>query len=350
MKIYYYANQVYQFSYALPIFQAAGGKILYSKFSKWFQFKKHLRKKAVAVSNTLNGVPPLQRCDRNNLYDLEGVILSLSNANFKCDHQKCKTIYIGHGSGDKKYDSDARILESYDYHFISGEKHLQKIRDLNLNIGEEKLIKIGNLRFDFYLKNEKNRAAEFDRLGIVDRQRKNVLYAPTWKWGNGTFHKYAHRFCEEITKKYNLIIRPHHHDRRSIPAIKLWAAFSGIKHVYFSNPADILRSDTMNDFLVSDILISDTSSVVYEYLIANKPIIIAKNDYHDLHNMPDNMDIMNYAAIFDGSGDIVKLIEAGLKATEYKKKYRQLLNSCFYFNDGHSVDRALKFIKNLESK
>ena len=350
MNIYYFANQIYQFSYALPIYQRIGGTFLVSKFKKLFQFKKYLKRvKVNSNTKAFFNTPTLKMCDRKNLYNLEGIIISLSNVTLNCDHNKCKTIYIGHGTGDKKLDSNAKILEGYDYFFISGAKHIQKLQDFELNIPEKKFIKIGNLRFDDYINNKIDREKELGRLNIIDRNRKNVLYAPTWKWGEGTFHKYVYKFSQEITKKHNLIVRPHHHDRRHIPKIKLWAKLNGIKHVYFSNPGEIVKSDTMHDFMVSDVMISDTSSILYEYLITKNPIIVAKNDYKDLHKMPDEMDIMNYAIIYDGSQDIIKLIDDSLADPKYKTKYSELLNNCFYFNDGKSVQRALGFIDSISS-
>ena len=45
----------------------------------------------------------------------------------------------------------------------------------------------------------------------------------------------------------------------------------------------------MNDFAISDLMISDTSSIIYEYLVTQKPIIIADNNYQKLHNMPADL-------------------------------------------------------------
>ena len=351
VKTYYFANQIYQFSYALPIYRRIGGALVMSKLKKLVQLKYYARNLNTQrdVKTFLNTPPVIWR-DRRDLYDLRGVILSLSNATINCERERCKKIFIGHGTGDKKYGSSARILEGYDYHFISGSKHLQKLRDVGLNVPEERLIKIGNLRFDDYVNGKIMREQELNRLGISDRFRKNVLYAPTWRWGDGTFMKYVWRFSEEITTKFNLILRPHHHDRRYVPRVKLWAKLKGIKNLYFASPSTLGQSDTFRDFMVSDIMISDTSSILYEYLITRKPIIVAKTDFKDLHKMPDSMNIMNYATIFDGSQDIVELIARATNSEKHVKQYDELLKECFYFNDGRSVDRAIRFIETLENR
>ena len=158
-------------------------------------------------------------------------------------------------------------LETYDYHFVSGPKHIHKQKDMDIHIPEEKLIKIGYPKFDDYINGRIDKEKYYDFLNIKDKERRNILYAPTWKWGNGTLEKYGKRFIKELDKSYNLIIRPHFHDRGKIKLLKLWAKYNGYKNVYFSNPAKIIENSTMNDFAISDLMISDTSSIIYEYLV-----------------------------------------------------------------------------------
>jgi len=348
MKLYYFANQIYQFSYALPIYKAAGGTFIAKSLKRIIQFKRHLQgANTFGQVKTFLNAPPVVKCSAKNIYKLEGIVISLSNAAIHSEQRKCKTIFVGHGTGDKPYGPNEDLLKGYDYHFISGPKHLEKLKDLKIAIPEQKLIKIGNPRFDAYINGKIDRDRELDRLGIVDRSRKNVLYAPTWKWGAGTLHQFVYRFSREITQQYNLIVRPHHHDRKYILRIRWWAKLHGLKHVYFSNPTALVKSDTMNDFRVSDILISDTSSILYEYLITRQPIIVIRTDFKDLHHMPDEMNIMNYTTIYDGSQDILDSIDESLKNQTYKDDYEKVLHNCFYFNDGKSVERAVAFIRSI---
>jgi hypothetical protein len=348
LNIYYFANQVYQFSNALPLYRKIGGRLIIHKVKKFLQVKQYLHGlNEFPHNHTFLKTPQIIWRDINHVDDLKGIIISLSATAIGCDHRKCKTIFIGHGVGDKKYGSSGNIFEDYDYHFISGAKHLAKLKDLSIHIPEERFIKIGNLRFDDYLNHKIDRERELDRLGIIDRKRKNVLYAPTWRWGGSTLKKYVYQFAHDITQKFNLIIRPHHHERRYLPRLRWWAKLNGIKNVYFSNSAWLKKCDTMHDFMVSDILISDTSSILYEYLVTTNPIIIIKNEFTDFHHMPDQLNIMKHVSIYNGSGDITKLIEQNLEDKNNKQKYSQLLNYCFYFNDGKSVKRALAFIESL---
>jgi len=348
MNIYFFANRVYQFSYARPLFEKMGGTFVVRKYKTLLRFKKHLWYKAFFTASS-SGIGSSRVIKRHilKMHDLKGVLLSQSNTPLQVDPAKCQTIFIGHGTGDKKYGGSSSDLESYKYHFISGQKHMEKLKDFNVKMSEDRLIKIGNMRFDDYINGKINRQQVIKNLGIVDTERKNILYAPTWKVGNGTFHVYSRKFCEEISKEHNLIIRPHHGDVKHLPKLKAWAKSKGLKHIYFSNPNRILYSDTMHDFAASDLMISDTSSILYEYLITGKPVIVAKTDFKILHNMPDEMNIMNITDIYDGSVNILDLVNENLFNNKRQHLYKKMLDNCFYFNDGRSVERAADFIKSI---
>ena len=346
MNIYFFANAVYQYSHSKSIFELTGGTFIVNKFNRMLRFKYYLFNsvKNEAIKGFLNTPPVIIRDIRQPL-DLRGVILSGSCTFVNNNKDNSFSIFIGHGAGDKKYGGSAEILKSYDYHFISGPKHLHKMRDMDVEIPSEKLVDIGYPKFDDYVNNKIDRNAYMNYLGIKDRSRKNILYAPTWRWGNGTLQKYGKQFCEELTGEFNLIIRPHFHDRRHILPLKFWARSNGFDNVYFSNPAKILKNNSMYDFAISDLMISDTSSIIYEYLITKNPIIIADNNYKDLHRMPSDLNILDIANKYYGK-NISSLVDAELSSNS-RSNYETLLSNCFYFNDGKSSKRASDFVSSL---
>jgi len=347
LNIYYYANQVYQYGHIKPVFTQTGGTFVVNKFNRFLRFKFYMANSANnSTENRSLNTPNVIIRDIRKKLDLNGVIVSCSNTTINNNQDISISIFIGHGAGDKKYGGSAHDLETYDYHFISGEKHLHKLRDVGINIPDEKLIKIGYPKFDEYLNINKDQYLKF--LGIKDKTRKNILYAPTWKWGDGTLRKFGKKFCKEISREHNLIIRPHFEDRGYIIRLKLWAKLNGLKHVYFSNPAQIIKNNTMNDFAISDLMISDTSSINYEYLITRKPIIIVDNDYDQLHSMPTDLNILDIVQTYQSNkNDICSMINYELSNNTFDQ-YNKMLHNCFYFNDGKSANRAADFIKSLE--
>ena len=280
------------------------------------------------------------------------MIFFLSNSIISSQkYDKAITLFHEHGTSDKLYgggrDSAKRKLSSYDYILLSGGKNKYRIEEIGLTLPEKSLVEIGGLRFDEYLNGTIDKNNEMDRLGIKDRSRKNILYAPTWTFGNGTFEKYALKFAKEITKKHNLIIRPHYHDRVYGTYVKFMAKLMGIKHLYLSQSANLIKSDTLRDFIVSDLMISDVSSVIYEYLITRNPMIIAQNDFEDRHQMPSELNIMDHVDVFTGKENILEMIDENLESQKYHKDYDALLHSCFYNVDDGCVIKAVVFIRNL---
>ena len=348
MNIYYYANQVYQYGHIKPIFDQSGGTFVVNKLNRLLRFKFYMTNSISSKNkNAYLNTPHVIIRDVRKELDLDGIIVSCSNTVIKNDKQSSISIFIGHGAGDKKYGGSAHDLETYDYHFISGKKHLHKIKDVGINIADEKLIKIGYPKFDEYLNNQINKNKYLEYLGIKDTTRKNILYAPTWEWGDGTLKRFGKKFCREISKEHNLIIRPHFEDRKRILRLRTWAKLNRLQHVYFSNPARIIKNNTMHDFAISDLMISDTSSINYEYLITRKPIIIVDNNYDDLHDMPSNLNILNIVQKYNSKkDDICTMIENELGNNNYEQ-YNTMLHNCFYFNDGKSSERAANFLQSL---
>ncbi len=349
-NLFFTYSQIYQLSYALPLYQAVGGTFLVKDIRKWIQFKKYMRGLGRAdLSRNFLNTPAVQKRNPYEDHGLGGILITPSVERFCPDNSRMIFIYTGHGSGDKPYLGE-RIYEkmaSFDFHFLAGPKNLQKLKDKNVDIPGRKLIKIGNMRFDAYVKGRIDRQKECDRLGIKNRALKNILYAPTWHWGQGSLLSWAHRFCEEIGSGFNLIIRPHGHDRMKISKLRRHVKSNRLENVYFSNPSYLARHDTMKDFIVSDLLISDrTSSIIYEYLITGKPVIVIDNDFAEKHEMPADMRIDDVAWHWDKKSNIANLIERTFAThADRRADYDALLNNCFYFNDGKSTRRAQEFIQ-----
>ena len=351
MNIYYYGKQIYQFSYSKPIYDQIGGAFIVYKTRNWFEYKYYLR----GLNNDPNyksfmNTPPVLVRDYDHLSDLKGILLTHSARKLNTNPETCRTIYLGHGSGDKVFGGKGAYMDSYDYYFLPGPKMKEKLLDVGKNIPEERLIEIGNPRFDDVVNGKIKKDAVLNRLGVKDRSKPVVLYAPTWRFGNGTFKRYAYKFASEITKEFNLIIRPHYHDTKRIHKLNLWAKLKGIKNLYFSDSSDLIKSDTMLDFVASDIMISDTSSVLYEYLITGKPIIVADVGYSNLHNMPSELNIMNYVDIYHGTENINEMLVNALALQKFKQDYAEMLPRIFYFNDGKSIQRSVDYIQKLEKE
>ena len=357
--IYYYSNQTYQLSYALPFYRKIGGTFIVNSISKYFRLLKHLKGLAEFDENNLLNTPSIIIRKNGQMQDIEGIILSFSNNWFDRDSAKCKIIFHEHGASDKRIGSNLnsqplKKLINFDYIFLMSPKNQIKIETLTNKLNREisdsfnkKFMKIYNLRFAEYEIKKAEKAKILTEIGIKNTKLKTVLYAPTWRFGNGTLRKYFHRFAKEITQEFNLIIRPHFHEAKLIPQYRLWAKIINIKNIYFSNPSNLSKNDTFRDFIASDILLSDTSAVLYEYLITKNPIIIVNPNYDKQIEMPDEMDIMKNSVIFNETDNINNIITQTLREKKFSRNYNKMFENCFYTPNQADVKDAISFLKEL---
>lgn len=341
MQVYYYANKVYQLSYALPIYNKLNGVFLVSNLAGYIDFKRVFRGKNNKKSfwnylrpSTFLNTPPVKILKPHKHGKLEGSILYCSNRIDLDIDYKAKTIYMEHGISDKPIGVDnvqtsLKRLMKYDTLLISSPKNRIKYETAGVPFSTEKFQEIGFIKFDNYQKLFNVREVEFERLKIIDRKRKNILYAPTWRFGNGTFHKYGKKFAKEISKEFNLIVRLHSNEMKYARKFKKWLKKNNLQHVYISNSKDVINADVLNDFVISDLMIGDMSSVVYEFLVTKKPIIIAKHDYQRCLEMADELNIMKNADLYDSEKDsIVDLIKKNLEKPAYDTE--KMFQSCFF--------------------
>ncbi len=251
MEIYYYGNKVYQLSYALPIYQKLGGTFVVHSFKKFLDFKRIFRKKNNNPSffnhfkpTTFLNTPPVKILRSENHWKLNGTIIYCCNRLDLNSPYKGKTVYLEHGISDKPVgiseSTDAiERLKKYDIILLSSPKNRIKYLESSKEISESKFKKIGFFKFDQYQRLYELRERELKRLKIKDTSRKNILYAPTWEFGNGTFEKYGKKFAKEISREFNLIIRLHSNDIKLTKDFKNWLKSNLIENVYFSNLINI---------------------------------------------------------------------------------------------------------------
>ena len=110
-----------------------------------------------------------------------------------------------------------------------------------------------------------------ERLNIP-LDKKVILYAPTWRKKNKVEIMLDFQsFKESLSDDYILILRLHH--------LMFSADFAPIEDDFVY---DLSRHDSIEElYLISDILITDYSSVMFDYSILDRPIILFAYDLED---------------------------------------------------------------------
>ena len=179
-----------------------------------------------------------------------------------------KKVLIVHGIGTK-VSAFTEDKNRFDIRFIEGEFRLKRLKELYPNaktvwenVGFSKLD-------DVFRYTPKMKDDLLQRLGL-NKNKPTLLYAPTFY--PSSIENMSNKFPEEFSD-FNLIIKPHYYSylRKKYKAqrkkFKKWEKYD---NVYFAGFEDY---NIAPFYAVSDLLISDESSVIFEFAALDKPVI-----------------------------------------------------------------------------
>lgn len=175
------------------------------------------------------------------------------------------SIWLPHGNSDKgKNTFFMEALKEEQYALLYGEKIIDFLKEKNAfyNLVEYKLI--GNFRYHYYQKHQKP---------LYTKKLKTILYAPTWQP-----ESQQHLIIEEIMQLKNLthfqVLIKLHPNTLQLPQIQTFKIhFESFSHLHFiENHPPIYPI-----LLSSDLFLGDVSSVGYDFLTLNRPLVFS---YH----------------------------------------------------------------------
>tara|TARA_B100000886_G_scaffold330253_1_gene280494 strand:- start:3768 stop:4793 length:1026 start_codon:yes stop_codon:yes gene_type:complete len=168
----------------------------------------------------------------------------------------------------------------------------------------------------------------------LKKEKKTILYAPTFSPKYKSSSSLFNAIKKTQKYKFNWLVKFHNLENESV--VKKYRTLSSD---YFK----IIEDDNILNLMESaDILITDTSSVAYEYLLFNRPIITYKAEtrFEKGLNLLQSDDLI---------GAIVRSIE---DPDEFKQSRDEILNDIHPYQDGKSSKRLVEtisdFIKNKE--
>ena len=85
---------------------------------------------------------------------------------------------------------------------------------------------------------------------------------------------------------------------------------------------------------ISDLLVSDTSSVIYEFSLLNKPVIT----FNNIAKIKYWQDSKKYT-------DLITLIEDNLSNDSFLEKRKELIKKYHPYKDGKSSQRMIKAVR-----
>ena len=180
-------------------------------------------------------------------------------------HTSSKTAQLGHGVGPKpSYYHKSRTPMTV--RFMEGALRLEKIKSLYPN---DTFVQVGFSKLD-PLYNNTEAGLDFDALGL-DKSKRTILFAPTFN--PSSLECFPDDWPSHFTD-FNILIKPHtftytrEQYKNQRDKLKKWCAY---KNTYVATEDDLSLLPFMKH---ADILLSEASSTLFEFVALNKPVIV----------------------------------------------------------------------------
>ncbi|MCY9806251.1 bifunctional glycosyltransferase family 2 protein/CDP-glycerol:glycerophosphate glycerophosphotransferase [Lentilactobacillus senioris] len=213
---------------------------------------------------------------------------------------------------------------------------------------EYKMIKSGYPRNDILNAPDKDeRQAQIKAKLHIPADKKVILYAPTWRddeyYGVGQYKFDLKldilRLKRELGDNYVLVLRTHYFIADHLDT-------SGFGDFVFNESS---YDDIAELYLISDMLITDYSSVFFDYAVLKRPILYFVYDYEKyasvLRGFYLNMDKDLPGPLLKTNDEVIEAIKNIDNVTaEYHDRYQAFSNRFNNWEDGHATERVVNTV------
>jgi CDP-glycerol glycerophosphotransferase len=197
--------------------------------------------------------------------------------------KKKNTRYLNswHGAGTKKIGNAVDGRKDFDYSNVNvmlvQSNYEKGIFIKDFLVQEENFLLSGFPRGDELFRTSKEQIEEYKRALNIPEHKKVILYAPTWRESNNKGLSYdlkppihINKWKKELGEQYVVLFRTH-------------AFTTNVLNLKFDDfIRDTSTYENLNHLLlISDILITDYSTIVFDFSILEKPFLCFGYDYKD---------------------------------------------------------------------
>lgn len=381
---------IYYFFYLVPrdnkiwLFGSNMGKSFGDNPKYFYLYMNHIKDRDIRpiwISNIDDIIRTLREngYEAYSIYSLKGIFFALRSGVYIFDHHTkdisfwlsggAKKINLFHGiplkkiHGDNKFDQVRNPSNFYakvrwivrriqneqpNHYYLATSVYVRDIFKGAFRTSIDKGIVCGYPRNDVffnnnYLINNKNLSIKnIEVYNRLDREKQNgkktIMYMPTFRMSESNFFDIVNmELLNGFLENNNCVLLVKAHPMSILK--------EGFNHIEYEN---ILNIDSAEDpylFLnLSDILITDYSSIYFDFLLTNRPIIFFAYDlkeyvsesrelYYDYNSITPGHKAENIDELIKALGYILS------DNDEFEKERKDILNIMFDYNDGNSSER-----------
>lgn len=243
-----------------------------------------------------------------------------------------KTVQLFHGGVGDRYNPITLQTSDYDLLLRYGKRCEDKFRIAGHNLDKVKLV--GYSRLDDYYNNN------IKKLKLFNNDRKTILFAPT-VFKDLKFNKWLNNVLN-LVQDYNIVFKVHYLNSGIANQVDIFMKNNNVSEDNYLITTDY---DILPYMEYCDMLISNNSGCIYEFLHFNKPIVIVNT--HDLICRDNVMSLTyawNYLPVANNAKELYNFVKSELLKDGYKDRRKELLDYSFSFKDGRCGLRAMKLI------
>ncbi|WP_028784052.1 CDP-glycerol glycerophosphotransferase family protein [Thalassobacillus devorans] len=228
-----------------------------------------------------------------------------------------------------------KVYQTFD-HVVVGSEKMAAIFKESFGLADDRMLRTGVPRTDFfYDKNVIERVeSSLHRQYPILQNKKVILYAPTFRdhqLTNPNIQLNLQHLYEELNEEFVLLMRLH-------PAVK-----ANLSNSYPDFVIDVSSYPNMNELLVvTDILITDYSSIPYEFSILERPMIFYSYDleeYKRARGFWEDYHSTIPGPVVSTTQDIIEIIKRNDFNMEQIKQFSQQWN---HYSNGNSSRQLIE--------
>ena len=239
----------------------------------------------------------------------------------------------------KSYDID---VARYNY-MISPNKFCTEVFQSAFGINRERLIETGYPRNDFISNATKAQCEEIKKKYHIPLDKKVVLYAPTWRDNSYVSSGYTFELQVDFKKwqeilgdEFIVIFKPHY------LIINQFENDTSLHGFVYSISAEAEINEL---YVISDMLITDYSSVFFDYAILKRPIYFYMYDLEEYANELRGFYLDIYqdlpGQIYTDESQMMLDVKEGVYDYERLNIFNQRFN---HMEDGHCAKRVIDIL------
>jgi len=221
-------------------------------------------------------------------------------------------------------------------------KYEHEILTKAFRVDSSKILDLGYPRndvlFDYNMEFKQNLREKYE---ISDNIKKVILYAPTFRDAGSLRFPFNNKDLEDLNKLLKktdsiFLFKGHAYEKK--------INFGELEYIQLvKKPSDIQEL-----LIISDLLISDYSSVIFDFLLTMRPVILFPYDIdiyekgRGLHY--DLKEIAPGPIVYDVKTLVESIQDAEKIDVEYKNKREKIRDRFNKYHDGKSIERLLTFL------